>query len=421
MFKFHADFGHQLLVGRAPRAKWDNLKNAEIYCHNFSISNSDNSNKPSGSQVGMIAGKISVKEILSGPASDLSTKAIVYPCSKHQCVIPCPCHICCRKLPICQNSGQCSCSACLDNFKDHMQYHLHLHLDCKYCNNLINSFPRFNFYFVKTENTDDERFISRRTQYSEKVENSEEIKNIKQRTEGMKHLIKTETFCELRCDECNRNYKPDINNEKFLIGGTNGVRSIEYFKLHVKTHHSMSKKFVHQIRDCMKLKHENNICDHCADTFSSNDKLKRHVSTVHFEQKHPCDICDTIFSRRDKLQRHMKRNHLSEGKIYLCNECDSEFFSNNELKRHIKCVHGDKKVICGKCHKQFSRADHLSRHVKSVHELKVVDISCEVCGKTFTAKDKLNRHIEIVHALKTFSCELCDFNSSRIDSLKRHE
>ena len=84
MFKFHADFGHQLLVGRAPRAKWDNLKNAEIYCHNFSISNSDNSNKPSGSQVGMIAGKISVKEILSGPASDLSTKAIVYPYSQHR-------------------------------------------------------------------------------------------------------------------------------------------------------------------------------------------------------------------------------------------------------------------------------------------------------------------------------------------------
>ena len=43
--------------------------------------------------------------------------------------------------------------------------------------------------------------------------------------------------------------------------------------------------------------------------FSGQDKLKRHISSVHEGVKHTCNYCNKIFSRTDKLKLHIRSVH----------------------------------------------------------------------------------------------------------------
>ena len=45
---------------------------------------------------------------------------------------------------------------------------------------------------------------------------------------------------------------------------------------------------------------------------------------------------------------------------------------------------------------------------------------CDICGQTFTFKCALKRHIESMHGNKTFICPECNYQSPRVDNIRRH-
>ena len=136
-FAYEADFGQRHLFGYG--TKISKYKNSEInMCHFFSIKNK----KDDGSRcIELVPGKHISEKWLFGPASNLH-KSIIYPCSRYRCQIPCPCMDCCQQLPSCQASliSECTCKRCIDQFDDHMNFHVVLHRNCKYCEQLLQVF-----------------------------------------------------------------------------------------------------------------------------------------------------------------------------------------------------------------------------------------------------------------------------------------
>ena len=88
---------------------------------------------------------------LFGPATILSSRQIVYPCSRGKCSLPCPCLLCARKHPRCRVGQDCGCLDCRMQYKDHSSFHACLHHGCKYCHKLSRSSRISTFPFWTTQ------------------------------------------------------------------------------------------------------------------------------------------------------------------------------------------------------------------------------------------------------------------------------
>ena len=110
-------------------------------------------------------------------------------------------------------------------------------------------------------------------------------------------------------------------------------------------------------------------CSLCKSSFTRNNDLKRHISSVH-EGKRPfnCEKCDSTFKESSHLKSHERRVH--EGtKTFSCTYCDKRFSGNNDLTRHLSTVHGVKTPYnCNFCDISFKWNSNLRRHLKSVHK-----------------------------------------------------
>ncbi|CAH8637060.1 unnamed protein product [Schistosoma rodhaini] len=81
------------------------------------------------------------------------------------------------------------------------------------------------------------------------------------------------------------------------------------------------------------------MCDTCGRSFVREDKLKRHVMSIHTAEKpHVCHICSKAFSRKDKLKDHLK-HHDRAARNFECQQCQQPFVQKSDLNRHIRGVH----------------------------------------------------------------------------------
>ncbi|CAL8096916.1 unnamed protein product [Calicophoron daubneyi] len=80
-------------------------------------------------------------------------------------------------------------------------------------------------------------------------------------------------------------------------------------------------------------------CELCGRCFVREDKLKRHVMSIHTAEKpHICHICTKAFSRKDKLKDHLK-HHDRAARNFECQQCQQPFVQKSDLNRHIRGVH----------------------------------------------------------------------------------
>ncbi|CAH8517414.1 unnamed protein product [Dicrocoelium dendriticum] len=80
-------------------------------------------------------------------------------------------------------------------------------------------------------------------------------------------------------------------------------------------------------------------CDACGRCFVREDKLKRHIMSIHTTEKpHACCICGKAFSRKDKLKDHLK-HHERAARNFECQQCQQRFVQKSDLNRHIRGVH----------------------------------------------------------------------------------
>uniref|UniRef100_A0A7S1T7M4 C2H2-type domain-containing protein n=1 Tax=Compsopogon caeruleus TaxID=31354 RepID=A0A7S1T7M4_9RHOD len=82
-------------------------------------------------------------------------------------------------------------------------------------------------------------------------------------------------------------------------------------------------------------------CDHCGSTFKKRANLKRHISTVHGQQKDfQCPVCIASFSQKAHRDRHIRTVHVTEKK-FTCSICDRAFTLRFSMLRHRLRFHPD--------------------------------------------------------------------------------
>lgn len=171
-------------------------------------------------------------------------------------------------------------------------------------------------------------------------------------------------------------------------------------------------------------------CEICGKVFSSHQKHKNHVDTVHRSikrfkctkcperfneyfrrQKHmverhgvaplqyKCNVCDRTFERRYTLSRHMKRDHLEE-RDYQCELCSYKCFTRNELRVHMVKHNGARIFECSVCKKSYARKKTLKEHMRIHNNDK--RFTCAVCGQAFVQKCSLKGHLKTHHLQLTF-------------------
>ncbi|XP_032526287.2 zinc finger protein 28-like isoform X2 [Danaus plexippus] len=152
-------------------------------------------------------------------------------------------------------------------------------------------------------------------------------------------------------------------------------------KNHVDTVHKMIKRFK---------------CTKCPERFSEYFRRQKHLVEVHglAPLHYKCNVCDKAFDRRYTLSRHMKRDHLEE-RDYQCQLCSYKCFTNNELSVHMIKHNGERIHECSVCNKSYARKKTLREHMRIHNNDR--RFSCAVCGQSFVQKCSLKGHVKTHH------------------------
>ena len=78
-------------------------------------------------------------------------------------------------------------------------------------------------------------------------------------------------------------------------------------------------------------------CCVCDKTFSRKDKLRRHVQSVHLQERFQCKLCPEkrAYNRKDKLNAHQLKTHG----MVMCAKCGAGFSETKWLKDHVAKYH----------------------------------------------------------------------------------
>ncbi|XP_063836920.1 gastrula zinc finger protein XlCGF26.1-like isoform X1 [Ostrinia nubilalis] len=152
-------------------------------------------------------------------------------------------------------------------------------------------------------------------------------------------------------------------------------------KNHVDTVHKMVKRFK---------------CTKCPERFSEYFRRQKHMVEEHgvAPLQYKCNVCEKSFDRRYTLSRHMKRDHLEE-RDFQCTLCSYKCFTNNELRVHMIKHNGERIYECSVCKKSYARKKTLKEHMRIHNNDR--RFSCAVCGQAFVQKCSLKGHLKTHH------------------------
>ncbi len=161
-------------------------------------------------------------------------------------------------------------------------------------------------------------------------------------------------------------------------------------------------------------------CPHCSFSTKRKDILDRHIKEKHLGIKYSCEICNESFTQLASLRRHVNSVHNQE-KTFKCSLCDDKFLRKDNLERHIKSVHQNLRPhICKECGDAFKLPQHLKEHITAIHTDQRQYV-CEECGFAFKLRSHLNDHVRVVHQNhRPYACEECDSAFPHARGLKLH-
>lgn len=146
----------------------------------------------------------------------------------------------------------------------------------------------------------------------------------------------------------------------------------------------------------------NNRCELCGDLCGSRTEKWWHVQKEHgTNESLICSVpaCKKLFVSPSLLNDH-HFHHESQGELpNTCEVCGRLCPSRNDFYKHIMAVHAEcMPLLCGICLKLHIDVPKLREHIKEKHEPLVSTenaIYCDICGRTYTKWSKMMRHRSI--------------------------
>ena len=411
IYDYQLDFENDFLLGSGTNARERMKKDVgNSFCHTFTLREKD-------TEIEVLPGQVS-ESFLFGPACDRKTRSVIYPCNRSKCRIPCICKQCRNRMTKTCSKSDCSCSECSELFKEHSRYHRVWHENCRFCENIIQCIPNFNFWFLNSgkkllhvegnhrlehfpikplmDHVDLQVYRSNRncyTIYSSPSQYEDYIKNIRNCQEN-NFLIS--------CHECDHHFK-----------------SSKQFREHITLNHLVSKRFYHNFVNSYQ-EETDFTCAHCAKTFENRSKMVKHVVKEHYQYQpvYQCDQCSNKYSRLSELSRHKRCVHKPLPRDQ-CNYCGKEFHRKDYLTAHVLRVHEKGEIFkCEKCNTKFNKRSSLDRHQSSFNAGNgSAKYQCTDCDISFCTGKQMRAHVNDHTGL---ACDNCGEKFKRIDHLQRH-
>ena len=158
-------------------------------------------------------------------------------------------------------------------------------------------------------------------------------------------------------------------------------------------------------------KQRNSECPECHKTFQNKSHLRNHLQRVHLGMKQACPDCG---KHVQDLHSHRQFVHLKV-KNFPCNQCDTRCITSTALKKHVSSVHLDQRSECPEC---FEMVKHLEQHIRQRHRDAKRQHQCAECLKFFTCGTYLAKHIMRVHLEMKTTCPDCGLETK---DLSRHK
>ena len=144
-------------------------------------------------------------------------------------------------------------------------------------------------------------------------------------------------------------------------------------------------------------------CLLCGRAFALKKYLSRHIQTVHGDKIHQCTKCNKFYRSIKTFREHNCPTVSDNDKEkFTCLICDKVFVKETYMKRHMK-THRNKNdatedlvFICEICAKHFDTHRNLLRH-RRMHSAQTV-YSCDQCDRQFMRKDSLDSHLAVAHS-----------------------
>ena len=158
----------------------------------------------------------------------------------------------------------------------------------------------------------------------------------------------------------------------------------------------------------------------------------------HLKQEHPgefadkgtvCEQCGCPFANKIARRRHMYKVHkIPSFECRLCikqgNSDAEKFASPDEVYKHEKERHSKEIYVCSKCDNHYQQKQHYTMHVAKCNIMEFNErpkFQCNECSYSAKRRERLMHHVQRVHRKeKNCKCELCDFTSYAMCSIRRH-
>ncbi|XP_048736876.2 zinc finger protein OZF-like [Ostrea edulis] len=215
------------------------------------------------------------------------------------------------------------------------------------------------------------------------------------------HLhVKTHSFIEEDL-KLQKHYTCGVCTEVF-----NNRKSFnDHTKVHKKEHPHESKMhpdalyYLPQKIEIKKIDSENGMimveCDVCGKNLSINS-IQKHKKIHNGElNMSNCSICGKVFSTSHNRKRHMKTVHMNE-RSFCCEYCGKLFSEKRTMTFHVYSRHA--RNACASCGLSFENESRLQKHdcLALCHDrgAKKTGYGCKKCEKYFVHRFQLRRHME---------------------------
>lgn len=146
-----------------------------------------------------------------------------------------------------------------------------------------------------------------------------------------------------------------------------------------------------------------------------------------------CEFCFLeVFEKN--LEKHILQCHSDSAKLFLCHVCSKEFTTECRLKYHLTSHDPDKMLTCDICDMKYTMKNRLRRHIERIHlGILIYKAECKICEQKLAQREKLEKHMRKYHTdgfdcgaranseTNFFDCYQCGASYVDLYTYRRHD